>query len=66
MLLDKQVEVELHNDMRLRFIQADLPGLPRGSGESDEDLMDILRILLSLSPQPLGNMGYAALQASPV
>eukprot|EP00434_Breviolum_minutum_P045541 symbB.v1.2.040855.t1/scaffold7597.1/size11358/2 len=32
--------VDKHNDMRLRFIQADLPGLPKGCGERDEDLLE--------------------------
>lgn len=39
-LQDWVKSVDKHNDMRERLIQADLPGLPKGIGERDEDLIE--------------------------
>lgn len=39
-LQDWVKSVDKHNDMRERLIQADLPGLPKGMGERDEDLIE--------------------------
>lgn len=39
-LQDWVKSVNSHNDMRQRFIEADLPGLPKGVGARDEELVE--------------------------